>query len=87
VEKSKLDKTDQNLTTTWVMKKKNPTENIERVSMHKDLNKYRYGLHYDSSITAAPVMNDKTICIIFTLIILAGWKGYLSDEKSFFLIV
>jgi Reverse transcriptase (RNA-dependent DNA polymerase) len=43
------------------------------------------GLHYNSSTTSSPVTNDTTIRVIFTLAMLAGWKGYVVDVKGAFL--
>jgi hypothetical protein len=43
------------------------------------------GLHYDSSSTAAPVTNDPTICIIYILAVLAGWKACVVDVQGAFL--
>jgi Reverse transcriptase (RNA-dependent DNA polymerase) len=83
VDKDTLKLTDKVLTTTWAMKKK-PNGNY-RARINARGFKQLDGLHYNSSATSSPVTNDTTIRIIFTLAMLAGWKGYVIDVKGAFL--
>jgi Reverse transcriptase (RNA-dependent DNA polymerase) len=43
------------------------------------------GVHYDSSNTSSPVVNDSTICIFFVLAIMAGWHIEVFDAMGAFL--
>jgi Reverse transcriptase (RNA-dependent DNA polymerase) len=83
VDKDTLKATNKVLTTTWAMKKKPNGSYRARINARgfKQLD----GLHYDSSATSPPVTNDTTIRVIFTLAMLAGWKGYVIDVKGAFL--
>jgi glutamine synthetase type III len=72
------------LTTTWVMKKK-PNGSCRARINARGFEQWD-GLHYDSSSTSSPVTNDTTIRVIFTLAMLARWKGYVIDVKGAFLM-
>jgi Reverse transcriptase (RNA-dependent DNA polymerase) len=74
VDRHEINESDKILTTTWTMTRIN-ARGFEQID----------GLHYDSSNTDAPVTNDTTIRIIFTLAVLADWKAYLFDVKGAFL--
>jgi hypothetical protein len=43
------------------------------------------GAHYDEDTKSAPVTNDTTIRIVFTLLALAGWYAYVVDVQGAFL--
>lgn len=76
---------DKILTTTWAMKKK--TSGIFPARVNARGYEQVDGIHYDSSHTAAPVTNDVTICIMFTVAMMAKWSAYLIDINSAFLMV
>ncbi len=42
-------------------------------------------MHYDGSITHAPVTNAGTIQIVLILMIMANWQGQIVDVKGAFL--
>jgi Reverse transcriptase (RNA-dependent DNA polymerase)/Zinc knuckle len=83
VDRHEINDSDKILTTTWAMKKK--PNGTFRARINARGFEQIDGLHYNSSNTAAPVTNDTTIRIIFTLAVLADWKGYLIDVKGAFL--
>ena len=43
------------------------------------------GIHYDSGTTAAPVVNEMTIRIIFTLMVMADWYAEMVNVRGAFL--
>jgi Reverse transcriptase (RNA-dependent DNA polymerase) len=80
VDKDTLKATNKVLTTTWAMKKK--PNGSYRARINAQGFKQLDGLHYNSSATSSPVTNNTTIRVIFTLAMLAGWKGYGIDVKG-----
>jgi hypothetical protein len=44
-----------------------------------------YGVHYDEDTKSAPVTNNTTIRIVFTLLALAGWYAHVVDVQGAFL--
>jgi Reverse transcriptase (RNA-dependent DNA polymerase) len=83
VDKDTLKVTNKILTTTWAMKKKLNESYRARINARRF--EQLDGLHYNSSATSSPVTNNTTIRVIFTLAMLAGWKGYVIDVKGAFL--
>ena len=71
------------LTSTWAMKKKSNGKFRAR------LNGRGYeqvpGEHYDPSSLAAPVVSSITIRIVFVLMLMAMWPGYILDVRGAFL--
>ena len=73
VPKNKVTEDAKVLTSTWAMKKK--ASSYEQVD----------GEHYDKDTTAAPVVNELTIRIVFLLMIMAGWYAELLDVCGAFI--
>ena len=71
------------MTTTWAMKKKSSGRYRARCNMRGY--EQRDGEHFDSHYISTPVTNDVTIRLMFILMIMAGWYGYLLDIKGAFL--
>jgi Reverse transcriptase (RNA-dependent DNA polymerase) len=42
------------------------------------------GVHYDEDTKASPVVNEATILIIFVLMLLAGWTGFIVNDNGAF---
>jgi hypothetical protein len=64
------------LSTTWVMKKRPPDDTITaRGFEQKD------GEHFDSTDKSSPVVNDTTIKLFLTIIVMGGFWIELSSEK------
>ena len=68
---------------TWVMKKKSNGTFQERVNArgYEQIE----GIHYDADTTAAPVVNEMTICIVFTLMVMADWYVEVVKVRGAFL--
>jgi Reverse transcriptase (RNA-dependent DNA polymerase) len=83
INKHTLGKHEKVLTTTWAMKKKPNCKFRARINArgYEQVD----GIHYDSSSIAAPVTNDVTIRIMYTLATLANWKAYVVDVQGAFL--
>ena len=68
------------LTSTWAMKKKGNSKFGARV------NPRRYeqvdGIHYDADLTAAPVVNEITIRMVFVLMVMVGWYAEMVDVRG-----
>jgi Reverse transcriptase (RNA-dependent DNA polymerase) len=60
------------ITSTWAKKKKSNGVFCARLAARGF--QQQDGVHYDSSNTSSPVVNDITIRIFFVLAIMAGWK-------------
>jgi hypothetical protein len=71
------------LSTTWVMKKKANGRYKERITARGY--EQRDGEHFNSSDKASPVVNEITIRIVFTLIVMVGWWNEIVDVKGAFL--
>ena len=71
------------LTSTWAMKK---TSN-GKFQVHINARGYEQvdGIHYDIDTTGAPVVNEMTICIVFTLMVMADWNAEVVDIQGAFL--
>jgi hypothetical protein len=83
VEKSKFAPGAKILSTTLVMKKKANGRYKARITARGY--EQRDGEHFDSSDKASPVVNDITIRIIFTLIVMAGFWTEIVDVRGAFL--
>jgi hypothetical protein len=83
VEKSKVPINAKVLSTTWVMKKKASGRYKSRITARGY--EQRDGEHFDSSAKASPVVNDITIRIIFTLIVMANFWTEIVDVRGEFL--
>jgi hypothetical protein len=68
------------LTSTWVMRKK--ADGTYRARLTARGYEQIDGLHFDSTDTSAPVVNDTTIRIVFVLMIMAGWTAMLLDVRG-----
>jgi hypothetical protein len=83
VPKDKVEVGRKVLTSTWAMKKK------ANGKFRARLNARGYeqvdGVHYDEDTKSAPVTNDTTIRIVFTLLALAGWYAHVVDVQGAFL--
>jgi Reverse transcriptase (RNA-dependent DNA polymerase) len=42
-------------------------------------------VHYNKDTKASPVVNEATILIVFVLMLLAGWSGFIVDVNGAFL--
>ena len=71
------------LTSTWAMKKK--ANGVFRARLTARGYEQVDGLHYDETTKAAPVTNEMTIRIVFTLMMMAGWMSELVDVRGAFL--
>jgi hypothetical protein len=71
------------LTSTWVMRKK--ADGTCRARLTARGYAQIDGLHFDSTDTSAPVVNDTTIRIVFVLMIMAGWTAMLLDVRGAFM--
>jgi hypothetical protein len=71
------------LTSTWVMRKK--ADGTCRARLTARGYEQIDGLHFDSTDTSAPVVNDTTIRIVFVLMIMAGWTAMLLDVRGAFM--
>ena len=71
------------LTSTWACKLK--ASGVKRARLNGRGYKQINGVHYDSSSIHSPVTNDVTVRIVFTLTLMAGWIGRISDVKGAFL--
>jgi hypothetical protein len=67
------------LSTTWVLKKKANGRRKGRITAQRD------GEHFDATDKASPVVNDITIRIVLTLIVMAGLWAEIVDVKGAFL--
>jgi hypothetical protein len=71
------------LSSTWVMKKKANGRYKARITARGY--EQRDGKHFNSSDKASPVVNEITIRIVFTLIVMVGWWSEIVDVKVAFL--
>ena len=71
------------LTSTWAMKKKSNGKFRARVNArgYEQID----GEHYNADSTAAPVVNEITIRLVFTLMVMAGWYAEVVDVRGAFL--
>ena len=81
--KQKCQKGAKVLTSTWAIKKKSNG----KFRAHVNARGYEQikGIHYDADMTAAPVVNKMTICIVFTLIVMADWYAEVVNVRGAFL--
>jgi Reverse transcriptase (RNA-dependent DNA polymerase) len=72
------------LSETWAMKKKVSGDHRARVTARgfKQID----GEHFDMNDKAAPVVTEATICIVFTLILMAAWYAYVLVVVGAFLL-
>jgi Reverse transcriptase (RNA-dependent DNA polymerase) len=71
------------ITSTWAMKKK--SNGVYRARLAARGFEQQEGIHYDSTNTSSPVMNDITIRVSLILAILAKWHVEVVDVKGAFL--
>ena len=71
------------LTSTWAMKKTNNGKFQARIKSRGYEQVDR--IHYDADTTAALVVNEMTICIVFTLMVMAVWYAEVVDVQGAFL--
>ena len=71
VPKSKVPEDAKELTSTWEMKKK--ASGTFRARLTVQGYEQVDGEHYDKATTAAPVVSEATIRIVFILMIMASW--------------
>jgi hypothetical protein len=83
VDVNEIPKDAKILTSTWAMKKK--ADRTYRARLTARGYEQIDGLHFDSSDTSAPVVNDITIRIVFVPMIMAGWTAMLLDVKGAFM--
>ena len=84
VQKKDLPENVETITSTWSMKKKaNGTCRARMVARGFE---QKDGVNYDSTSTSSPVVNEVTIRIVFTLMIMANWASHLLDVKGAFLL-
>ena len=83
VPRSEVPKDAKILTSTWAMKKK--ANGTFRARLTARGYEQIDGEHYDKDTTAAPVVNEATIRIVFILMIMAGWYAELLDVRGAFL--
>jgi len=71
------------LTSTRAMKKKINGKFRERINARG----YEQveGIHYDADTTAAPVVNEITVRLVFVLMVMAGWYAEVVDVRGAFL--
>ena len=83
VPKSKVPKDAKVLTSTWAMKKKANRTFRARLTVrgYEQVD----GEHYDKDTTAAPVVNEAMIRIIFILMIMSRWYAKILDVHGAFL--
>ena len=83
VPKSKAPEDAKVLTSTWAMK--NKANGTLRARLTARGYEQVDGEHYDKDTTAAPVVNEATIRIVFILMIMAGWHAEILDVRGAFL--
>jgi hypothetical protein len=83
VKRDNMPKGSKVLSTTWVMKRKASGRYKARITARGF--EQRDGEHYDSSDKSSPVVNDITIRIILTIIVMAGFSVEVVDVKGAFL--
>ena len=83
VEQDKMDAKAKVIDSTWAMKKK--SNGTYRARLNARGFKQVEGQHLNSSSLAAPVTNDASIRIAFTLMLMTGWTPYIVDVKGAFL--
>ena len=83
VEQDKIDAKAKVIDSTWAMKKK--SNGTYRARLNARGFKQVEGQHFDGSSLAAPVTNDASIRIAFTLMLMAGWTAYIVDVNGAFL--
>ena len=83
VSKSSIPKGIKLIDSTWAMKKK--SYGMLRGRLNARGFKQVDGEHYDSSSIASPVINDATVQILLTLMIMANWSAEVVDVKGAFL--
>ena len=83
VKKEDVPKDAKFISTTWAMKRK--SNGVRRARLNMRGFEQEEGVHYDPSSTAAPVTNDVSIRMMFTIALMAGWIGYIIDVKGAFL--
>jgi len=83
VDRSTLPEEAKIIDSTWVMKKK--SNGTYRARMNARGFKQVEGQHFDVTSLAAPVTNDASLRIMFTLMLMAGWTAYIVDVKGAFL--
>jgi hypothetical protein len=71
------------LSSTWVMKER--ADGTCRARLTARGYEQIDGLHFDSSDTSVPEVNDTTIRIVFVLMIMAGWTAMLLDVRGAFI--
>jgi hypothetical protein len=71
------------LTSTWACKLK--SNGTKRARINGRGYEQVDGVHYDSASIHSPVTNYTSVRIIFTLALMAGWIGRISDVKGAFL--
>eukprot|EP00957_Ditylum_brightwellii_P093861 7147614-Ditylum_brightwellii.AAC.1 len=81
--KSEVPKDAKVLTSTWVIKPK--VNGTKRERLNACGFEQVDGLHYDSQDLLAPVVNDMTVRIVMTLIIMASWTAELLGVQGAFL--
>ena len=72
------------ISSTWAMKKK--SDGTHRARLNAEGFEQDDGVHYTKNYVLAPVVNDITIRIVFTLMIMDAWWSELWDVKRAFLI-
>eukprot|EP00957_Ditylum_brightwellii_P010494 795637-Ditylum_brightwellii.AAC.1 len=83
VPKSEVPEDTKVLTSTWAMKPK--ANGIKRTRFNARGFEQVDGLHYNSQDLSAPVVNDMTVRIVMTLIIMASWIAELLGVPGAFL--
>ena len=71
------------LTTTWAMKKK--ASGVHRARVNARGFEQVDGIHFDKDSIASPVVNDMTIRIVLTIMLMANWFAYMIDHVGAFL--
>lgn len=71
------------ITSTWAMKKK--SKGVYRARLAARGFEQQEGIHYDSTNTSSPVVNDITIRVFLILAIMAKWHVEVVDVKGAFL--
>jgi Reverse transcriptase (RNA-dependent DNA polymerase) len=70
VKRSSVPKVVKGIISIWAMKKK--SNGVFHARLAARGFQQHNGIHYDSSNTSSPVVNDITICVFFVLSIMAG---------------
>ena len=83
VKKSELPDMAKVINSTWACKKKSNRVLCGRLNAR--LFKHVEGQHYNGASIHAPLTNARTICIILTLMLIAGWVAAVVNEKGSFL--